>query len=60
MTAISRAQMETLLSLQEIEIEKLEVQKTLDAVADKIAALDQELSVFSKSIPSRQAAAVNT
>ena len=36
MTEMTRAQMETLLSLQEIELQKLEVQKILDAVAAKV------------------------
>jgi len=50
MTAINRAQMENLLSLQQIEIQKTAVQKSLDAVAEKIADLDRELNVFLKSI----------
>ena len=50
MTAITRAQMENLLSLQRIELQKKEVQKSLDAVAEKIAALDKELNGFLKSI----------
>ncbi len=50
MTEITRAQLETLLSLQQIEIQKTEVQKSLDAVAKKIADLDQELKISSKSI----------
>ena len=50
MTAMTRAQMETLLSLQEIEIEKLAVQKILDTVAAKIAALDKEINDLSRAI----------
>ena len=50
MTEITRAQMETLLSLQEIELQKLEVQKVLDKVAAKIDALDQELNHSSRVI----------
>lgn len=50
MTEITRAQMETLLSLQEIELQKLEVQRVLDKVAAKIDALDQELSHSSRVI----------
>lgn len=47
---MTRAQMETLLTLQQIEIQKLEVQKVLDAVAAKIAALDKEVLDLSRSI----------
>jgi predicted nucleic acid-binding Zn-ribbon protein len=50
MTEMTRAQMETLLSLQEIELQKLEVQKILDAVAAKVDALDQELNDFVRVI----------
>jgi hypothetical protein len=50
MTAITRAQLETLLNLQEIEIQRKAVQGILDAVAEKIAALDRELSAFTKTI----------
>jgi len=50
MTEITRAQMETLLHLQQIEIQKTGAQKSLDAVAEKIADLDKELNAFSKSI----------
>ena len=50
MTEITRAQMETLLSLQEIEIQKLEVQRILDAVVEKISTLDDELSSFAKLV----------
>ncbi len=50
MTEMTRAQMETLLSLQEIELQKLEVQKVLDAVAAKVDALDQELNDFVRVI----------
>jgi predicted nucleic acid-binding Zn-ribbon protein len=42
--------METLLSLQQIELQKLEVQKVLEAVAEKIAGLDKELNDFSRAI----------
>lgn len=50
MTAITRAQMETLMNLQQIEIQKMEVQKILDDVAAKIEGLDKELNDFAKSI----------
>jgi hypothetical protein len=50
MTAITRAQMETLLSLQEIEIQKREVQRILDAVAEKISSLDDELRSHAKLV----------
>ena len=56
MTAITRAQMENLLSLQRIEIQKIGVQKNLDAVADKIAELDKELDTFLRSIEKQKAA----
>lgn len=52
MTEITRAQMETLLSLQEIEIQKMEVQRILDAVVEKISTLDDELSSFAKLVES--------
>ena len=50
MTEMTRAQLETLLSLQEIELEKLAVQKILDTVAAKVDALDQELNDFVRAI----------
>ena len=50
MTAINRAQMENLLSLQQIDLQKAEVQRSLDAVAAKIAELDRELLASNKSI----------
>jgi predicted nucleic acid-binding Zn-ribbon protein len=50
MTEMTRAQMETLLSLQQIEMQKLEVRKVLDAVAAKVAALEKELSDSAKGI----------
>ncbi len=50
MTAITRAQMETLMNLQQIEIQRMEIQKTLDKVAEKIAGFDKELHDFAKSI----------
>lgn len=50
MTEMTRAQMETLLSLQEIELQKLEIQKVLDAVAAKVDALDQELNDFNRVV----------
>jgi predicted nucleic acid-binding Zn-ribbon protein len=56
MTAITRAQMETLLNLQEIEIQRHDVEKILDAVAEKIAGLDRELSEFSRSIDKERSA----
>ena len=56
MTAITRAQMENLLSLQRIEIQKIGVQKNLDTVADKIAELDKELDTFLRSIEKQKAA----
>ena len=39
MTEMTRAQMETLLSLQQIEMQKLEVRKVLDAVAAKVSTV---------------------
>jgi predicted nucleic acid-binding Zn-ribbon protein len=42
--------METLLNLQEIELQKGEVQKVLDTVAAKIAALDSEVETLSRTI----------
>jgi len=55
MTAITRAQMETLMNLQQIEIQRLEIQKTLDHVAEKIAGFDKELHDFDKSIRKEKA-----
>ncbi len=43
MTAITQAQIEMLISLQNIELSKIEVQKILDAVAAKVAQLQNEL-----------------
>lgn len=50
MTAMTRNQMETLLTLQEIELQKGEVQKVLETVAHKIAALDKEVETLSRAI----------
>lgn len=46
MTAISQAQFEMLISLEKIELNKREVQKELDAVAAKVAELEDELKTF--------------
>ena len=43
MTVINQAQFEMLISLQAIEFNRIEVQKTLDAVAAKVADLENEL-----------------
>ena len=56
MTAMTRVQMETLLNLQEIELQKGEVQKVLDTVAEKIAALDKELNDHFRVIEEDKAA----
>jgi predicted nucleic acid-binding Zn-ribbon protein len=50
MTAISQAQFEMLISLEKIELNKREVQKTLDAVAAKVAELEDELKTFSAQV----------
>jgi predicted nucleic acid-binding Zn-ribbon protein len=50
MTAISQAQFEMLISLQNIEFSRIEVQKTLDAVAAKVARLENELKTHSDAI----------
>lgn len=50
MTAISQAQFEMLISLQNIEFSRIEVQKTLDAVAAKVARLENELKIHSDAI----------
>jgi predicted nucleic acid-binding Zn-ribbon protein len=56
MTDMTRAQMETLLNLQKIEIQKGEVQKVLDTVAHKMAALDKEIETLSRLIEKDRAA----
>lgn len=50
MTAITQAQFEMLISLQNIEFNKIEVQKTLDAVAAKVAHLEDELKAFAEEV----------
>ncbi len=50
MTAITRAQIEMLISLQNIELNKIEVKKTLDTVATKVAQLENELKTFSDAV----------
>lgn len=50
MTAISQAQFEMLISLQNIEFSRIEVQKTLDAVAAKVARLENELKTHRDAI----------
>jgi predicted nucleic acid-binding Zn-ribbon protein len=50
MTAISQAQFEMLITLQGIEFNRREVQKTLDAVAAKVTHLEDELKTFSEEV----------
>ena len=50
MIAITQAQIEMLISLQNIEFSKIEVRKTLDAVAAKVAQLEGELKTFSDDV----------
>ena len=50
MTAITQAQFEMLISLQNIEFDKIEVQRTLDNVAAKVAALEGELKAFAEDV----------
>ncbi len=50
MIAITQAQIEMLISLQNIEFSKIEVRKTLDAVAAKVAQLENELKTFSDAV----------
>lgn len=50
MTAISQAQFEMLISLQNIEFNRIEVQKTIDAVAAKVAHLENELKAYNDAI----------
>jgi predicted nucleic acid-binding Zn-ribbon protein len=50
MTAITQAQFEMLISLQNIEFSRIEVQKTLDAVAAKVARLENELKTHGDAI----------
>ena len=60
MTAITQAQFEMLISLQNIEFDKIEVQKTLDAVAAKVADLEGELQAFTEEVEhERQALQAN-
>ncbi len=54
MTAITQAQIEMLISLQNIEFSKIEVKKTLDAVAAKVAQLEGELKTFSDDVESEK------
>jgi predicted nucleic acid-binding Zn-ribbon protein len=53
MTTITQEQMNTLVELQKIEIEKLKVQRVLDAVAHKLAHLEAGLTQMTTEI-SRQ------
>ena len=50
MTAITQAQFEMLISLQNIEVDKIEVQRALDAVAAKVADLEGELEAFAEEV----------
>ena len=50
MTAINQAQFEMLISLQNIEFSRIEVQKTLDAVAARVDRLENELKAHSDAI----------
>ncbi|MGD9097971.1 MAG: hypothetical protein PVF97_07770, partial [Desulfobacterales bacterium] len=50
MTAITQAQFELLISLQNIEFDKIEVQKTLNAVAARVAELEGELNAFAEEV----------
>ncbi len=50
MTAITQAQFEMMISLQNIELDKIEVQRTLDAVAAKVADLESELKSFTEEV----------
>ncbi len=60
MTAITQAQFEMLISLQNIEFDKIEVQRTLDAVAAKVADLEGELQAFTEEVEhERQALQAN-
>ncbi len=50
MTAITQAQFEILISLQNIEVDKIEVQRTLNAVAARVADLEGELNAFAAEV----------
>ncbi|MBL0716261.1 MAG: hypothetical protein JJV98_21480 [Desulfosarcina sp.] len=50
MTAITQAQIEMLISLQDIEFSKIEVQKTLDAVVARVVDLEDELKTFAEDV----------
>ena len=50
MTAITQAQFEMLISLQNIEFDKIEVQRTLDAVAARVAELEGELNAAAEEV----------
>ena len=50
MTAITQAQFEMLISLQNIELDKIEVQRTLNAVAARVAELEGELKAFAEEV----------
>ena len=50
MTAITQAQFELLISLQNIEFDKIEVQRTLNAVAARVAELEGELNTFAEGV----------
>jgi predicted nucleic acid-binding Zn-ribbon protein len=50
MTTVSKEQIETLVELQKIEIEKIKVQRVLDAVAEKIAHLDAGMNQMAEQV----------
>ncbi|MDJ0721688.1 MAG: C4-type zinc ribbon domain-containing protein [Desulfobacterales bacterium] len=50
MTAITQAQFEMLISLQNIEFDKIEVQRTLNAVAARVSELENELNAFAEDV----------
>ncbi len=50
MTAITQAQFEMLISLQNIEFDKIEVQRTLNAVAARVSELESELNAFAEEV----------
>jgi predicted nucleic acid-binding Zn-ribbon protein len=56
MTAINQTQFEMLISLQNIELSRHEVQRTLDAVAAKVAGLEDELQTFIAAIEAEKQA----
>ena len=56
MTAINQAQFEMLISLQNIELSRRENQRTLDAVAAKVAGLEDELQTFIAAVEAEKQA----